>query len=152
MTVVHADSMTKVSSLVWPSSLGETRRAFRWDRFNGMVDLGFLPGFDVNFTRGSFAWDINILGQIVGYSFGTPGGQFGFLWDPAIQAMTPLGEVPGVGPVRTGSAINDNGQVAGIAGGGLGTRASITNMRTGSQQNLSCSMAFKTSLRRLCPR
>jgi hypothetical protein len=85
--------------------------AFRWDRVNGAIDLGDLPGG----ADRSEALAINNQGVIVGVG-GTDRGflqQEAFIWDEA-DGMRLLGEPTG-GLAEDAVSIGDNGLVAGTA-------------------------------------
>ena len=87
-------------------------RTFAFGRYF-VTDLGSLPGGATTVS----AADINSRGQVVGQNYRGPGPIFhGFLWSPA----TPNGitgsmvELPP--PASGGTAVNDFGQVTGLAG------------------------------------
>ncbi len=81
--------------------------AFLWTETGGMQDLGTLPG-----GTDSIANAINGSGQVVGWS-NVPGGQpHAFLWD-STNGMQDLGTLGG--PGSQAAAINDSGEVTGMA-------------------------------------
>lgn len=116
-------------SWVEPGVNGGERHAFIWDPEDGMRDLGTLIGPEYE----SYAWDINSRGQVVGWSTCPPetvlGNPCGFVWDPKTSTMSWLGDAPGVGPIRSGYAINESGDIAGWAGGGPGIRPIMVDLR-----------------------
>jgi probable HAF family extracellular repeat protein len=84
-------------------------RAFFWTKETGMLDIGALDPNSV-FSDG-FA--INALGMVVGASAVPPfGAPHAFLWTSA-TGMRDLGTLGG--PSSSASAINDLGQIVGIA-------------------------------------
>jgi probable HAF family extracellular repeat protein len=95
-------SYTHAENGSWPT------HAFLWQ--NGvMTDLGTLGG---TFTA---AWDINAVGQVVGYAPTTDGWTHAFLWQDGL--MTDLGDfgTQDGASYSSASAINASGQVAGWA-------------------------------------
>ncbi len=89
---------------------GWAQEAFLWDRVNGMVALGDLPGGQFI----SVAYDINDDTWVVGWS-ASPRGEEAFLWRPG-QGMIGLGDLSGGAYADSMAyAINNLGQVVGIA-------------------------------------
>ena len=78
-----------------------------------ITDMGTLPG-----GAGSFAWGINNLGQVVGYSY-TSTGKHAFIWD-AVNGMQDLGTLGGSQSEAFG--INDFGQAVGYSYTSTGQR------------------------------
>jgi probable HAF family extracellular repeat protein len=83
--------------------------AFVWDKASGRQDLGNLAGAQ---DADSFAWAINLAGQVVGQSeVAKQGPAHAFLWTSA-TGMTDLGSL---GSNSFAYAISRNGQIAGVS-------------------------------------
>ena len=96
------------------SGNGDDQEAFLWDPANGMVGLGDLPGgYWV-----SIANDINNASEVIGWSSSAlrAGGE-AFIWDPE-NGMRGLGTFQGGLFAVDAYAINELGQVSGIAANG----------------------------------
>jgi probable HAF family extracellular repeat protein len=88
---------------------GVVYHAFVWDKVSGRQDLGNLAGVQ---DADSFAWAINLAGQVVGQSAITKQGPaHAFLWTSA-TGMTDLGSL---GSNSFAFAISRNGQTAGVS-------------------------------------
>ncbi|HTA22487.1 MAG TPA: DUF3466 family protein [Terriglobales bacterium] len=81
--------------------------AFLWTESGGMQDLGTLPG-----GSDSQAYAINNQGQVVGESDLADGNYHAFIWD-SVGGMQDLGTLGG--PSSVAAAINDSGEVTGVA-------------------------------------
>ena len=82
--------------------------AFLWTAARGMSDLGTLPG-----DRQSFARAISALAHVTGYSESSS-GCCAFLWSDG-GGMIDIGSpIPG-SPATVGLAVNDSGEVTGLA-------------------------------------
>ena len=85
--------------------------AFLWQSDSGMTNLGDLPGGN----DGSFAYGINDLGQVVGYSYAAT-GYGAFLWQSGagMQDLNTMLDASGSGwSLGYASAINSKGQIVG---------------------------------------
>jgi len=118
--VVNADFFELSGRNAWGISgdgnvvVGSTSQAFLWNEVDGLVNLGFLPGFDSASRAHAASTDG---GVIVGYSSGT-GGQQAFRWTEA-GGMVDLGNLGGTytrargvsadGTVVVGEGYNDAG-------------------------------------------
>jgi len=85
-------------------------RAFLWDETGGIQDLGTLGGGSF-----SFANDVNVLGQVVGYGDTSEGFNRAYVWD-ATNGIQALGTLSGTRSNRA-RAINDSGQIVGFESG-----------------------------------
>ncbi len=96
------------SYLVDPSVL-VNEHAFIWSKTTGMQDLGTLPGGNY-----SFAFDINNLGKVAGYSQNATGNIHAVVWNKVGMTYVPtdLGTLPGE-TYSFAFGINDLGQVVG---------------------------------------
>jgi probable HAF family extracellular repeat protein len=79
--------------------------AFLWNEEGGITRIGTLGG------DWSTAWDVNNLGQIVGYSSVAPGSSKAFIWSEEFGMM----ELPGLGGNSLARAVNDRGEVIGYS-------------------------------------
>jgi probable HAF family extracellular repeat protein len=83
--------------------------AFIWSNTTGMQDLGTLPG-------GTYSWayGINICGQVAGYSSDASENSHAVMWEKVGTNYVPtdLGTLPG-GTYSWAYGINDRGQVVG---------------------------------------
>jgi len=92
-----------------------------------VTDLGdFSGGAD-----GSFAYDMNDSGQVVGWSEATTGRR-AFLWE-AGSGLQNLGDLTGGDDFSEATAINNNGHVVGNSSATRGPRAFYWNSATGMQ-------------------
>jgi probable HAF family extracellular repeat protein len=87
---------------------GGQTHAFVWTKAHGMKDLGTLPG-----GANSFAYQVNDLGQIVGFSDSGASYSHAALWTPAhkIQDLGTLANAI----ASSANGINNSGQVVGYA-------------------------------------
>jgi probable HAF family extracellular repeat protein len=90
-----------------------------------VTDIGNFPSFVTGTSR---AEGINDSGQVVGV--GALPASHGFLWDPATQNMTDLGDLPGGTNSSTANDINNAGQVAGYSSTFGGTQAFVWDSGT----------------------
>ncbi len=94
----------------------DVNHAFLWDAINGMTDLGTLY-HDPSIRGSSVGWDINDLGQVVGYSDGPRGGLTAFLWENGVMydlndLINPNQPTLGFIGGRTQIGINNYGDIA----------------------------------------
>ncbi|HEB99998.1 MAG TPA: VPLPA-CTERM sorting domain-containing protein [Thiotrichales bacterium] len=84
------------------------QRAFLWDAAGGMRNLGTLPPY-----RDSVAWDINNLGQVAGYAYGSGSisDSYALVWDTTTGTMQILDG--GFDVYAQAYGINDAGVVVG---------------------------------------
>jgi probable HAF family extracellular repeat protein len=100
--------------------IGESHHGFLFDGSYQRIN-GFPEDFCDGCTLDSYAYGVNNLGQAVGSAFGSDGRQHAFLWQGgAIQDLGTLG-----GAFSEARAINDRGDVVGLAGTKSGVRAFI---------------------------
>ena len=107
------------------SAIGVSR-AFRWTDGGGMQDLGVLLG-----QAFSFGEDINLSGQVVGYSGTFPNAR-AYLWTSGV-GMQDLGDLPGGLDLSQAKGINDAGQVVGLSVAAAGYRAFLWAAGSGMQ-------------------
>ncbi|MBX7132736.1 MAG: hypothetical protein K1X67_08685 [Fimbriimonadaceae bacterium] len=115
----HAYAVNNLNQVTGIASGLTGQVAFRWDSEHGMIDLGDLPGGNVN-SRGN---GINDQGQIVGW--GSPAlGRRAVLWTES-NAIVPLGDLPNGTGSNEANDINNWGVVVGKATILSGTRGFI---------------------------
>lgn len=97
--------------------------AFLYDSTKGMRGLGSIINTGANSSYNSYAYDINDLGLVTGYS-GSPSGDQAVIWQTN-GSITPLGDLPGGMFSSRGKAINPAGAVVGYGTSANGTEAFI---------------------------
>ncbi len=101
---------------------GNPTHAFVYTTNGGMQDIGTLGGID------SYAWDVNSLGQVVGYASTAHGTTDGFLYSGN-------GPMVDLGPYQA-LCINDAAQIAAIVGSGSQSSTYVSSSGTSGWVNI----------------
>ncbi len=102
----------------------EGSRAFLWDAENGMINLGTLPG-----DERSHGFAINNRSQVACTSVRDTTRTV-CIWEPEV-GMQPIGPIPGGGAAVEVVAINERGQITGLAHAPSGTQAYLWDPEEG---------------------